>query len=416
LKNATLSLTFTLFISLIATAVGCRSITERQDVRPLVLRDVPAQRLSYRFEPDTGAPAEVQNSDAIEKLAPVLTDFETRRPDDALIRTVTSPDGQRALALYSTEEDSRQAFRIDIYAADGKFLRNLTPPTLSCVFPETVAWSTDGNLITFIARKNVQPAPSPSPTPPNEDTTSPESVPAPSPSVAPAFPAVQVFTTEQIYVCNRDGFDLKPLTSRDGLIYFYLAWAPDSHALVAMACKEDEWDAREKTFKLPWGRPRLITIDGKERLLDDHLTECLPVWSPDSSKVATAFETDVAIYDAAANKPTQARILLRDQLLKASFAYEEKNSNKKKDESGQQKGAGGGASAGASSSEATSGQQGQTTNSPPPSFNPIVRMEWPSPETIYLQTAYVRVYTNETINTFQRWHRLSLSPQAAVLK
>jgi len=387
---------------------------ERQDVRPLVLRDVPAQRLAYRLEPDTGAPAEIQNTDAVEKLAPIVTDFETRRPDDALIRTVTSPDGQRALALYSTEEDSRQAFRIDLYAADGKFLRNLTPPTLSCVFPETVAWSTDSNLISFIARKNVQPAPSPSPTPPNEDTTSPESAPAPSPSVAPAFPTVQAFTTEQIYVCNRDGFDLKPLTTRDGLIYFYLSWAPDSHALAAMACKEDEWDTREKAFKLPAGRPRLITIDGKERLLDDQLTECLPAWSTDSSKVATAFETDVAIYDAATNKPTQARIPLREQLLKASSAYEEKNSNKKKDESGQQKGAA--ARSGASSGEATSGQQSQTTNSTPPSFNPIVRIEWPSPEIIYLQTAYVRVYTNETINTFQRWHRLSLSPQAAVLR
>ncbi len=381
-------------------------------MRPLVLRDVPAQRLAYRFEPDTGAPAEIQNSHTIEKLAPVLTDFETRRPDDALLRTVTSPDGQRALALYSTEEDSRQAFRIDIYAADGRFLRNLTPPTLSCVFPETVAWSTDGNFITFIARKNVQPTPSPSPTPPNEDTPSPESAPVPSPSVAPAFPTIQVFTTEQIYICNRDGFDLKPLTTRDGLIYFYSSWAPDSHALVAMACKEDEWDAREKAFKLPAGRPRLITIDGKERLLDDQVTECLPVWSPDSSKVATAFEADVAIYDAATNKPTQARISLRDQLLKASFAYEEKNSNKKKDESGEQKGA---ASDGASG-EATSGQQSQAPQSLPPSFNPIVRMEWPSPEIIYLQTAYVRVYTNETINTFQRWHRLSLSPQAAVLR
>lgn len=411
LKNATLSFTLTTFITLIAAAIGCKSIIERQDVRPLALRDVPAQRLAYRFEPDTGAPAEIQNSETIERLAPVLTDFETRRPDDALIRTVTSPDGQRALALYSTEEDSRQTFRIDIYAADGKFLRNLTPPTLSCGFPETVAWSTDGNFITFIARKNVQPAPSPSPIPPNEDTTSVESEPVPTQSVAPAFPAVQVFTTEQIYICNRDGFDLKPLTTRDGLIYFYVTWAPDNHALVAMACKEDEWDAREKAFKLPAGRPRLITIDGKERLLDDQLTECLPAWSADSSKVATAFETDVAIYDAATNKPTQARIALRDQLLKASLASEDKNSNKKKDESGQQKGAGSGASG-----EATSGQQSQSTNSPPASFNPIIRMEWPSPETMYMQTAFVRVYPNETINTFRRWHRLSLSPQAAVLR
>jgi len=405
-KNATITLTLTTLLSVITAGAGCRTIIERQDVRPRVLRDVPAQRLAYRFEADSGAPAEVQNSEPNEKLASIVTDFDTRRPDDALLRTVVSPDGQRALALYNTEAEPRQAFRIDVYAADGKFLRNLTPPDLSCVFREAVAWSSDGNFITFIAHKSVQPSPSPTPTPLSDVTTLPESEPLPSPSIAPAFPTVASFSTEQIYICNRDGFDLKPLTSREGLIYFYLSWAPDNHALVAMACKEDEWDAREKAFKLPAGRPRLIAIDGTERLLDDQLTECLPVWSPDSSKVATAFETDVAIYDAATNKPTQARIPLRDALMRASLAYEAKGA--KKNEIGNDK-----------SSAAAPASQGQATftpQGPPPSFNPFVRMEWPSPETIYVQTAFVRVYPSESINTFQRWHRLTLSPQAAVLK
>ena len=366
--------------------------------------------------------SEIQKNEPVERLAAILTDFESNRSDHALLRTVTSPDGQRALALYSTEEDARQTFRIDMYAADGKFLRNLTPPSLSCVFPETVAWSSDGNFITFIARKSV--LPTPSPTPP-QGAELPETEPSPSPSVAPAFPAVQTFTTEQIYICNRDGFDLKPLTTRDGLIYFYLSWAPDSHALVALACKEDEWDAREKAFRLPAGRPRLISLDGKERLLDDQLTECLPAWSPDSSKVGTAFETDLAIYDAGGNRPTQARIVLREALLKASVEYEEKNSKKK--ESGEGKGSAsrhdrrhtdGSSTLSILALQGTEDQASQNSlpQTPPPSFNPIVRIEWPSPETVYVQTAYVRVYTNETINTFQRWHRLTLSPQAAVLK
>ena len=93
-----------------------------------------------------------------------------------------------------------------------------------------------------------------------------------------------LFTTEQIYIANRDGYDLKPLTSREGLIYFYFSWAPDNHALVALACKENEWSAREKEFKQPAGRPRLLELDGKERLLDDQLTEALPVWSPDAAQ------------------------------------------------------------------------------------------------------------------------------------
>ncbi|MEP6919745.1 MAG: hypothetical protein ABI967_01380 [bacterium] len=393
--KATLPLVLTTLLSLIAAVAGCSSIIERQDVRPLVMRDVPAQRLAYRFEPDVALPNELQADESNQKLAAIQTDFTTRRPDDALLRTVVSPDGQRALALYGTEDDPGPSFRIDLYSADGKFLRNLTPPDLACVFPETVSWSSEGTLVAFIAHKNVKP--SPSPTPPGRVAPEPEPSPgeaAPSPTIAPAFAAVATFNTEQIYVCNRDGYDLKPLTTREGLIYFYFKWAPDNHALVALACKEPEWDAREKGFKLPAGRARLIALDGKERLLDDALTDCLPIWSPDSSKVATAFEFDVAVFDAATNKPTQARIPLHDALIAASLAFAEKTSGSKR----------------------KNGEKDEKATGPPASFNPIVRLDWPKPETIYMQTAFVRVYPNETINTFQRWHRLNLSPQAAVLK
>jgi hypothetical protein len=368
---------------------------ERQDVRPLVLRDVPAQRLAYRLEADTGLPLEIKSEGSNDKIEAIQTDFNTRRPDDALLGTVRSPDGQRALALYGTEDEPSQAFRIDIYAADGKFLRNLTPPDLSCVFAETVAWSSDGNYVAFIGHRSIKPAVTPTPPPRLNQETLPEA--SPSPSIAPAFPAIPLFNTEQIYICSRDGYDLKPLTSREGLIYFYFSWAPDNHALVALACKENEWDTREKEFKLPAGRPRIIMLDGKERLLDDQSTEAWPVWSPDSSKVATAFESDAAIYDAATSKPTQARIHLRDALLAASVAYDEKNSTGKKKSDSQNK--------------AASQQRGL-----PASFNPIVRLEWPSPEKLYIETAYVRLIPNEPINTFQRWHRLLLSAQAAVLK
>ncbi|HZI85660.1 MAG TPA: hypothetical protein VFD48_02420 [Pyrinomonadaceae bacterium] len=397
-NKITSSLTVTILTTLIAALAGCQAITSRQDVRPLVLRDVPAQRLSYRLEPDIGIPNELQTGDSNGKLEAIQNEFNTRRPDDALLRTVASPDGQRALALYGNDNEPSSAFRIDLYAADGRFLRNLIPPNLSCVFPETVAWTSDSNFITFIARKSI--TPTPTPTPPVDLLPESESSPLPLASVAPAFPPVTAFSTEQIYICNRDGYALRPLTTRDGLIYFYYSWAPDNHALVALACKEDEWNAREKAFRLPAGRPRLIAIDGGERLLDDQLTEALPSWSPDSSKVTTAFETDVSIYDAATNKPTQARIPLRDALLTASIAFEEKSaSGKKKVDDSKEK-----------------SEPAKASSGPPPSFNPIVRVAWHTPEVIYFQTAYVRVYTNESINTFQRWHRLTLSAQAAVLK
>src|SRR5205085_10735701 len=138
------------------------------------------------------------------------------------------------------------------------------------------------------------------------------------PTVVPNFAPVPVFDTEQVYISDRDGLQLRLLATANGLIYFYLAWSADSHALASLACREDEWDAREREHKLPAGRPRLIETDGRERLLDDSLTEAGLVWSPDASKVATGFETDVKIYDAVSETLTQATIPLHDPLLNAS--------------------------------------------------------------------------------------------------
>jgi hypothetical protein len=403
-RKATSSLTLTI-LTAVAFAISCKTVVDRQDVRPRILRDVPSQNLAYRLQPDVSPPADLKVEDS-DKFAAVQNDFNTpKRQNDALIRTVVSPDGRRVLALYGTDDEPGSAFRIDLYNSDGQFLANMIPPTISCVFPETVAWSPDGAYINFIAHKRT--VPQPSPTPLEDAVPEANASPVPSPSVARAFAPVASFETEQIYICNRDGEDLKPLTSREGLIYFYFAWAPDGHAMVALACKEDEWNARERQYKLPAGRPRLIELDGKERLLDDQLTEALPVWSPDAAKIATAFDTDLAIYDAAAStkKPSQARLPLGNELINASVIYEQRTATSKAETKNSNAKV-------ASPSPAVNTTQSAT----PASFNPIVRLEWPSPERIYFQTAYVRLMPSEAINTFQRWHLLNLSAQAAVLK
>lgn len=373
---------------------SCKTLIESRDVRPLVLRDVPAQRLAFRFEPDFTVPPEVVNEADDDRVESIQLDFNSRRQDQALIKTIRSPDGQRALALYGTADAPSHVFQIDLYSSDGNFLRRLTPPDLSCVFPETVSWSPQGNYITFVAHKTSSPSPSPTPI---GDLPAETLEASPLPSTEPAFPSIQVFDTEQIYICDRDGYSLKPLTSREGLIYFHFSWAPDNHALVAIACRESEWEAREREYKLPAGRPRLISLDGTERLLDDRLTEAVPVWSPDSSKVASAFETEVMIYDAASRQPTQGRIRLADALLAASRTFDAKQSGDNQ-----------------SNENATS-----DTSSPeviPASFNPIIRLKWTTPEKLYLHTAFVRLIPNDPITTFQRWHLVMLSPQAAVLK
>ena len=389
----------TRLVSLIIAA-GCKSVVERQDVRPRVLRDVPARNLAYRLSPDVSPPSS-NPDDELDKFAAVANFFAAKRENDALLRTVVSPDGRRVLALYGTADEPGSTFRIDLFNSDGEFLRNLIPPDLSCVFPETVTWSPDGNYINFIAHKRVMPSPTPTPPIGLEPDPSPSLSPVPSPSIGPMFAPVASFHTEQIYICNRDGQDLKPLTSREGLIYFYFVWAPDGHAMAALACKEDEWNARERQYKLPAGRPRLISPDGTERLLDDGLTEALPVWSPDASKVATAFDSDLAIYDAGGKTPTHGRLPLGEQLIAASVVYEQRTATRK---------------ANNSNSTAAPTPAGATTSTVPASFNPIVRLEWRRPEALYFQTAYVRLMPNETINTFQRWHLLNLSAQAAILK
>lgn len=387
-------LLFSLLIASLAGA-GCRSgLLDSRSVQPRSLRDVPAQRLAYKFQADADAPPGVSDSQSpITRLESVQRDFDERRKDDALIRTVASPDGQRVLALYETGETGRNTFRIDMYgAAAGNFLRNVTPPEIAGLFSATVAWSPDGNYIAFIARRSATTQPTPEPADALPVAPQP---PVPSESVAPVFAPVQAFTTEQIYVCNRDGFDLKPVTSRDGLIYFYLAWSPDSSSLAALACTENEWDSRPAEL-LPAGRPRIISLNGQERLLDDGLTDVLPVWSPDASKVATAFETDIAIYDAVTDSPTGARVPLREPLMTASAEYDEKNLKKK-----------------------TSGKPGEAapkqSGAPPVSFNPVVRLEWQRPETLYIETGFLRIYSNEPVSNYLRWHKLDLSVQATKL-
>jgi hypothetical protein len=406
-------------------AAGCRQAKEAAglSVRPKSLRDVPAERLSIHFEPDVkdeALPERLRRDEQEEPLPGVKSAFETQRTTDALIRTVPDTLSRRALALYGTNEtsESNSDFRIDLYSAEGAFIRNVLPHDLTGVFPAQVAWSPDSQLFAFSGIRNpsITPTPTPDAAPPPGVQGQPvapavtEAAPTP---IGPSIPSVQTFRTEQVYVANRDGFDLRPLTTREGLIYFKLAWSPDGRRLAALACKEDEYNARFSQGMLPEGRPRIITLEGQERLLDDRLTEVAPVWSPDGSKVATAFGYDVAIYDAASEHPTGGGISLLEPLRASSAEYDARAFKK-----------GGPQSNTEQQSNARQPPKGQAQSVAQPagaevliSLNPFVRLEWEEPETIYAQTAFVHFYSNDPVPTFRyaRWHVLRLSPQAAVL-
>src|SRR5437588_10460207 len=98
------AVTLLLIIALVFLVPACRSASDSQTLRPRQLRDVPANKLAFNFQADVQPPANLPSEEA--KSAPAIQqDFDSRRQNDALLRTVVSPDGARALALYGTADE-----------------------------------------------------------------------------------------------------------------------------------------------------------------------------------------------------------------------------------------------------------------------------------------------------------------------
>jgi hypothetical protein len=439
-----------LLITLLISAFGCqRSPFEQQTVAPAALRDVSAVRLNFRFETDVPAPTvSNQTGQNEERNAAVQNDFDQNRPQEVLDKTITSPDKQRVLAVYHKMQDLPAEFRLDMYAPDGKLLRKITHDGMAVHFAETIVWSPTSTDVAFVAMARVsQPIATPSPSPTDsagEPATTPENntdantgaqtntgddnvnanVSQPSAGTEPPQ-NVFTFRTEQLYLCNADGGGLKPLTQNEGLIYFYFVWSPDASSLAALASTYQEWTFLESQANLkgetfvPAGRLRLIEKTGRERRLDDNLTTVRPVWSPDSAKIGIAFETQVRVYDAIGDAPTQAAIPLRNQLLLSSKAYDEQAQLKLVEENTN--------SNGNSNGNANANQAANTPVSQPigtlpdastlVSFNPIINLEWSEDKILYLQTGYIKLIKNdaESARSYLRWHRLIFSPQAVAI-
>ena len=396
------------------------------------MADTPAVRLNFRYEADVPPPTNQITPGTDERHAGVQSDFDASRPQELLDRTIVSPDKQRVVAVYHRLTDVPAEYRLDMYSADGQLLKKVTSDTMAVHFPDTIVWSPDSSNLAFVAMlRAIQPSPispaggTPTPSPgasPDEsggtdvnvEPTEPEpteSNPTPAPPTG-----ILTFRTEQIYICDANGSDTKPLTLNEGLIYFYYAWSPDSKMLVALSATAREWrylevvsDSKGEVM-IPQGRPRVIEKNGRERRLDDNLTAVRPVWSPDSSKVAAAFGNQIRIYDAVGTNPTQAAIPLRNQLLISSQAYDRQ----------QQKTLQAANDGGDTTNAANvAPSPDQDTSTLPDekllvSYNPIVEIRWTAEDLLYLETAYLRRMKNEaeSVRSFSRWHRLILSAQA----
>jgi hypothetical protein len=383
---------------------------------PSSLSQVSAARLNFRYEADVPPPTEQAPSNVEERDPAIQTDFDQNRAQEVLDRTLASPDKKYIAAVFHRVNDVGAEFRLDIYDANGALRQKVTPDSMAIHFPDTILWAPDSSSIAFVAMtragqdQGMQIPAGPDIQNPvganaNEQPT--------APTQAPAAAPVLTFRTEQIYVCDADGSNLKPVTQSEGKIYFYYVWSPDGTMLAALASTSPEWMSMQlqaqskKEVFVPAGRPRLVEKNGRERLLDDAMTQTHPVWSPDSSKVAAAYDTQIRIYDANGITPTQAAIPLRNQLLISSQAYDKQLEQQAAAQN----------TVTNEEPQSVPNAQPATTTLPDPSklvsFNPIVVLEWPSDDILYFETGYLKQFENPADNrsSYLRWHRLVLSPQ-----
>ncbi len=418
--------------ALAAISGACQSnIFKQSNVTPAALREVPSVRLGFRYEGDVPAPATANQNVQADELNPaVRADFDGNRASDLLAKTIVSPDKKRVLVAYSREGDIRDTFRLDMYAADGKFIRRVSPDIMAVDFLDSIVWSPDSANVAFVAitrsggsiLSTSSPAANSNSSVPSVDsnTNTNAALPEATPPIEPTTPTpvpppnVLTFRTEQIYICSAEGTDVKPLTQTENLIYYYFVWSPDSSMLAALATRLDEWRylmavANQSGEKfVPLGRPRIIEKNGRERPLDDGTTKVHPVWSPDSAKVAVAFDNpaQIRVYDAVGNAPTQAAILLRNPLLISSQAYDRAKDSQ--------------ADPNSNVAPVVDPNAAQDITTLPDektliSFQPIISLDWSLDNNLYFQTGYVREYVNSSEDRFSslRWHRLVLSVQGS---
>src|SRR5258707_11592307 len=71
-----------------ATLSACKPTGAEKTIIPTSMAEVPAEKLAYRFEPDVPAPQDsVVSDDPNKKFEAIQAEFDSKRKDDALVRT-----------------------------------------------------------------------------------------------------------------------------------------------------------------------------------------------------------------------------------------------------------------------------------------------------------------------------------------
>jgi hypothetical protein len=142
---------FTLPVLLFGLAACEKNVFQSPTVTPTSLKDVSALRLNFRFESDVPQPTSAIQPQNVElKNDAIQTDFDQTRSPELLEKTLPSPDKSRFLAVYRKPEDNPNQHRLDMYSADGKLIKKITPNGLAAHFPDSIVWSPDGNSVAFV--------------------------------------------------------------------------------------------------------------------------------------------------------------------------------------------------------------------------------------------------------------------------
>ena len=137
------------------------------------------------------------NPQTQERNAAIQADFDQNRALQVLYKTLASPDKQKILAIYNRIEDSPIEYRLDMYSADGKFLRKITPNGMAVHYPDTIVWSPDSTSLAFVAMVRAGNTNAPIEPPSNNpNTNSSANTAANSPSMPTQILPMQISQTE----------------------------------------------------------------------------------------------------------------------------------------------------------------------------------------------------------------------------
>src|SRR5690242_11511202 len=119
--NCKLAISLAVCLTAAALSACSRESGTNSNSAPTAFSQVPAVRLSFRYEADVPGPADqAQAAQPEEKNAGIQADFDQNRPEEVLDKVISSADKKRTVAVYHRATDLNAEYRLDMYLPEGK--------------------------------------------------------------------------------------------------------------------------------------------------------------------------------------------------------------------------------------------------------------------------------------------------------